>query len=165
MTGYPLTAPVNMSNDLDIQRHYYNKKGEEIKLEIVKQGDLVVVGLLVESDNKHPDTLIVDMLPAGFEIENQNLGKSVSLDSIKINNKTISSLQNKTEIVHTESLDDRFIAAVKVSQYQSANVFYLMRAVTPGQFQIPAAFAEDMYQPEVRSIFNNEFTRVTIHAR
>ena len=165
ITGYPQTAPVDMQNDLSIQRRYYNQQGEEINLELVKQGELVVVSLFVESDNKHPDTLIVDMLPAGFEIENQNLGNSVSLDSIKINNKSISSLEKKSNIVHRQSLDDRFIAAVIISKYQSANVFYLMRAVTPGIYQIPAAFAEDMYRPEVRSIFNGEHARVTIHAR
>ncbi len=165
LTGYPQTAPENMDNDLSIQRRYYNKNGDEISLDLIKQSELVVVSLSVESDNNHPDTLIVDMLPAGFEIENQNLGNSISLEQMKINGKSISGLQQKSNIVHQQSLDDRFIAAVKVSKYQSANVFYLMRAITPGSYLIPAAFAEDMYRPEVRSIFNNEFTQVTIHAK
>jgi len=154
-----------MDKDLSIQRRYYNIKGDEIKLELIQQSELVVVNLSVESDTNHPDTLIVDMLPAGFEIENQNLGNSISLEHIKINGKSISDLQQKSSIVHQQSLDDRFIAAVKISKHQNAIVFYLMRAVTPGNYQIPAAFAEDMYQSEVRSIFNNEFTQVTIHAK
>ncbi len=165
ITGYPRTAPADQINDLSIERHYYNKLGKEIKPELVQQGELVVVNLRVESDHNHPDTLIVDMLPAGFEIENQNLANSVSLETIKINKKSIKSLQERSTIINTESLDDRFIAAVEISKYQSANVFYLMRAVTPGKYQIPAAFAEDMYQPEVRSIFNGDTTQVTIHAR
>ena len=165
ITGYPQNAPEDMQNDLSIERRYYNKLGEEIELDLIRQGELVIVSLSVESDNKHPDTLIVDMLPAGFEIENQNLGNSVSLESIRINEKSIASLEKGSNIVHRESLDDRFIAAVKIGKYQSANVFYLMRAVTPGLYQVPAAFAEDMYRPEFRSIFNGKHTQVTIHAR
>ncbi len=165
ITGYPDNAPADANNDLRIQRQYYDKLGNQIKLDLVKQGELVVVNLQLESDNSHPDTLIVDMLPAGFEIENQNLANSVSLDNIRINNKSIKSLQEQSQVVTTESLDDRFIAAVKIGKYQNASVFYLMRAVTPGKYQVPAAFAEDMYQPEVRSIFNGETSQVTIHAR
>lgn len=165
ISGYPQQTPADSSSGMSIQRHYYNKLGEEIKLDLVKQGKLVIVNLRLESDQSHPDALIVDMLPAGFEIENQNLASSVPLQNMKINQQTIQSLQQKTQIVKTESLDDRFIAAVNISRYQSANIFYLMRAVTPGQYQLPAAFAEDMYQPEVRTIFQGKSSQVIIHAR
>ena len=165
ITGYPQTAPANMDKDMSIVRRYYNKKGEEISLDLIKQGELVVVNLSLESDHRHPDSLIVDMLPAGFEIENQNLGNSVSLDTIQINGKPVKSLENMSNIVHRESLDDRFIAAVNIDKSQGANLFYLMRAVTPGIYQVPGALAEDMYRPEFRSVFNNKSDQVTIYAR
>jgi uncharacterized protein YfaS (alpha-2-macroglobulin family) len=30
-------------------------------------------------------------------------------------------------------------------------LFYMLRVVTPGKFQVPATFAEDMYRPELRA--------------
>ena len=35
---------------------------------------------------------------------------------------------------------------------QPLELFYLVRAVTPGKYVVPATFAEDMYRPEVRGI-------------
>ena len=51
---------------------------------------------------------------------------------------------------HTEYRDDRFVAAAALGA--PMDLFYLVRAVTPGRYVVPATFAEDMYRPEVRGI-------------
>jgi hypothetical protein len=38
-----------------------------------------------------------------------------------------------------------------LSSYQNSHVFYLARAVTPGDYVIPPTLVEDMYRPEIRA--------------
>ena len=95
--------------------------------------------------------VIADMLPAGFEIETilrpedglrrdgkkgpyQWLGAIASFDM-------------------TEARDDRFIASKRFFRYYNQRktgetAAYIVRAVTPGDFAMPAALIEDMYRPE-----------------
>ncbi|MCB1595601.1 MAG: hypothetical protein KDI76_11885, partial [Xanthomonadales bacterium] len=51
-----------------------------------------------------------------------------------------------------EYRDDRFIAALSLSSYKDNDLFYLARAVTPGEFTVPPSLVEDMYRPEIRAV-------------
>jgi uncharacterized protein YfaS (alpha-2-macroglobulin family) len=56
-------------------------------------------------------------------------------------------------VKHVEYRDDRFVAALDMRfPHQSEVLLYLMRAVTPGDYSVPAPLVESMYKPEVRSI-------------
>ena len=57
-----------------------------------------------------------------------------------------------SSIRHREYRDDRFVAAIKVFPGRAANLFYLARVVTPGEYIVPPPFAEDMYVPEWHGI-------------
>jgi len=60
-----------------------------------------------------------------------------------------------------EARDDRYVAAFRFaperhsdgreSDRQTLNVAFIVRAVTPGDYALPAAVAEDMYRPAVRA--------------
>ena len=54
-----------------------------------------------------------------------------------------------TKTLHTEVRDDRFVAALDIESDDKRNftLAYLLRAVTPGTYQQPAVYVEDMYQP------------------
>ena len=41
------------------------------------------------------------------------------------------------------------VAALKLG-YGGARLYYLARAVTPGEYRVPPSFAESMYSPEIR---------------
>ncbi|MCI5128255.1 MAG: hypothetical protein D3911_10105, partial [Candidatus Electrothrix sp. AW3_4] len=96
--------------------------------------------------------LLVDLLPAGFEIERP----------ITEFDTTYSWLQNLelTSNRYVDARDDRFVAAFatdalpkvkgnpKMSRFQVA---YLVRAVTPGMYTLPPVEVEAMYQPEYRA--------------
>ncbi|SFD07425.1 alpha-2-macroglobulin family protein [Pragia fontium] len=153
--GYPLKQPAPMSNKLHIERQYLNLDGSVASLSHVESGQLLVVHLNVWADEPVNDALVVDLLPAGFELENQNLGSSSA--SLGDSAGELMSLQSKmqsTEIQYQEYRDDRYVAAVKVNGYRnsSATLLYLVRAVTPGSYSVPAPQVESMYKPEWHAI-------------
>lgn len=154
LSGYPLVAPAAESNKLNITRTVYGLDGRQVKLGSLKTGDLVVVHLNVSTTmDRIPDALVVDLLPAGLELENQNLGNSsASLSNSATNLKTLMNSMQQTTILHQEFRDDRYVAAVNVTKYRPATLLYLARAVTPGNYQVPAPYVESMYQPEWRAI-------------
>ena len=148
MVGLPEKAPEPQYNELTIKRKFYDTDGNPLVLDQMKSGELAVVQLVVTAKKRTPDGLIVDLLPAGVEIENQNLGlASVRLDDIKIDNKAVSEHTSKNSTKHEEFRDDRYVAAIDISQYGSTTLFYLIRAVTPGTYKMPCSYVEDMYRP------------------
>lgn len=156
MSGYGLDKPAARSEGMEVQREWYNKDGELLPSGHgsyqVKVGELVIVRLLVSAEERTPDGLVVDMIPAGFELENQNLEHAIKLDDFKFNGSSYAKLTRYTRIKHQEYRDDRFVAALDVGRRQGGSVFYLMRAVTPGTYKVPASLVEDMYHPQKRGV-------------
>ncbi|EGL71311.1 hypothetical protein CSE899_18514, partial [Cronobacter sakazakii E899] len=149
--GYPDVAPQPSSNVLHIERHYLNSKGESISLSNLKSGELVLVWLEVSASKTVPDALVVDLLPAGLELENQNLANaSASLSSAGEASDLINRMQ-QMDIQHMEFRDDRFVAALPVNEGVNATLVYMARAVTPGTYKVPAPQVESMYVPQWRS--------------
>ena len=154
--GYRTDKKVD-NNGISIKRHFYDAKGDEIDINTLKTGDMILVHIEVGLDKKRrnfsylPDAMLIELLPAGLELENQNLEHSFKLDNIKIDNKHIHQWQSNTQIKHQEFRDDRFITALALSKYRISHVFYIARAVTPGRYTIPATLVEDMYKPEIRA--------------
>ena len=89
--------------------------------------------------------LMIDLLPAGFEVENARLADTRSTNDLAW-------LPELTPTLYSEYLDDRFVAAFDLDwEHRSFTVAYLVRAVTPGTYHLPAAQVEDMYQPQYRA--------------
>ncbi len=86
--------------------------------------------------------LIVDSIPAGYEIENPNISASGEVTAFDW-------LEVERNAAHTEARTDRFVAALDRDDRDPLqfSVAYSMRAVSPGVFTQPAATVEDMYRP------------------
>jgi uncharacterized protein YfaS (alpha-2-macroglobulin family) len=93
---------------------------------------------------------VVDHIPAGLEVENVNLSKGPEAKEFKVDGVNLEEAMNDARIKHKEYRDDRFVAAVSLDGNPLV-LFYMLRVVTPGKFQVPATFAEDMYRPELRA--------------
>lgn len=152
ITGYPLQAPHPSSEVLKIKRTYMDLNGNPISIDRLSSGDLVAVRLDIQADRNVPDALVVDLLPAGLELENQNLAAaSASLaDSAPNLAEAIRDMQ-QANIRHTEYRDDRFVSQVAVEEYRPVTLVYLARAVTPGKYSVPAPQVESMYIPSWRA--------------
>ena len=126
----------------EIQRVYYDLDGNEANITEARQNQRYVVVLTVNQLNDWPSRIVVnDLLPAGFEIDNPSLVDSASLANFP--------WLSQTEAAHLEFRDDRFIAAFNRDQGPASfRLAYVVRAVTPGTYALPAASVEDMYRPE-----------------
>ncbi|GAA0786443.1 alpha-2-macroglobulin family protein [Marinobacterium sediminicola] len=161
--GYSDQPPAAYSQGMSVERRYYDADGQPLVPEQLKTGDLVLVELDIRSEQSIPDALIVDLLPAGLELENQNLATSLAMSELKIGDESVSDLMAMVDLRHQEFRDDRYVAAVKL-MLGRARLFYLARAVTPGEYRWPPSFAESMYRPELRHLGSDAGT-LSIRAR
>ena len=127
-----------------MSRSVFRPDGTAADLSKARQTDLFVVVIKgTRNDASEPaQTLVVDLLPAGFEIETATVSKGRSTTDY-------SWLPELTDTTYTEQRDDRFIAALDLKNgAKDFTLAYVVRAVTPGEFKYPALVAEDMYEPE-----------------
>jgi uncharacterized protein YfaS (alpha-2-macroglobulin family) len=152
--GYPTKAPAPNSDRISVERALFGTDGKPVNLSGgAKQfttGEMFIVRLRVKASQTIKDGLVVDRIPAGFEIENLNLSQGLQAGEFAVEGVNVAQANANDRIVHTEYRDDRFVAAAKLGE--PLELFYLVRAVTPGRYVVPATFAEDMYRPEVRGI-------------
>ncbi len=154
VSGVPATNEPAQSNGYRIERWTYSLDGDPVDFNAVQQNDRLVAILRITPETKRKGRLMVaDPLPAGFEIDNPNLlrsGDIASLDWLNLDNVA----------GHTEFRDDRFLAAVDWDSKNSFQLAYIIRAISPGNFQQPAASVEDMYRPELRG--RSETRQITV---
>jgi uncharacterized protein YfaS (alpha-2-macroglobulin family) len=151
--GYPNKAPAMQIDPIQVERNYYNLQGELVNPQKVKSGDSLLVNLNVRSSKRIKDALVVDLIPAGFELENQDLKNTIKIDAFKIGDESIEDIQdNNPNPQHPQYLDDRFVVAMDLVENQPQHAFYLIRAVTKGVYTNPPPYAEDMYRPFIRAI-------------
>jgi uncharacterized protein YfaS (alpha-2-macroglobulin family) len=152
VNGYTKTPPPKEDARIQVRREWYDSEGNFIERNEFKVGELVVAHLMIGAEEWIPDALIADLLPAGFELENQNLKNSVRLEDIQIEGNSLWRLRERAHVVHEEYRDDRYVAVVELHEHSDTHLFYLLRVVSPGKFSVPPPFAESMYRPEIRGI-------------
>jgi alpha-2-macroglobulin len=146
LTGVPATDLLPESKGYTVTRNVYRPDGTEADLRKARQTDLFAVVIKgTRTDASQPvQTLVIDLLPAGFEIETATVSKGRSTTDY-------SWLPELTESTYTEERDDRFVAALDLKGgVKDFTLAYIARAVTVGEFTYPALVVEDMYEPETR---------------
>ncbi|MBM6596727.1 alpha-2-macroglobulin family protein [Microvirga pudoricolor] len=144
VTGHPIEPEPAISSGYGVERSYYTLDGAQIQPDRVRQNDrLVTVIKVTETEAKQARVLLVDRLPAGFEIDNPSLVDSDTVSGL-------SWLTKDVEPAHTEYRDDRLVAAFDRGPGQPASfsIAYTVRAVSPGRYVHPPSQIEDMYRPE-----------------
>lgn len=146
LRGVPSEALPAEAKGFEIARTYFDVDGKIVDPAEAKQHDLMVVLIegQVTTDAEH-EALIVDMLPAGFEIENAALGGNSRGAGEAGQFRFLPPL---TFTQYEDTRDDRYVAAINTRGKQGFAVAYLVRAVTPGTYVHPAPFIEDMYHPD-----------------
>ncbi len=153
LTGYPNNLPAPQSHGVSISRQFLDTNAKPVDISKVISGDRMIVALKVESQKqKMPYALVVDMLPAGFELEDPNVSGSFRIDHIIVDGKTISQWHGDCHTDHTEYRDDRFISALDLGYNETCRIFYAVRVVSPGIFKVPPSLVEDMYRPYIRGV-------------
>jgi hypothetical protein len=144
VTGHPLEPQPALQQGYQVERAYFRLNGQRVDTASVAQNDrLVVVLTVTERERRRGSLLLVDHLPAGFEIDNPNL-----VDGGKV--EALGWLRRDVEPTTTEYRDDRFVAVFDRWDDKQASyaVAYMVRAVSPGRYVHPPAVIEDMYRPD-----------------
>ena len=152
VNGYSASAPPPEKENLQISRTWYDLKGQPLGSRPLASGELVLAHINVTSRMNIDQGLIVDLLPAGLEIENANLSQGEQLRDMIIAGIKPAEAMSNSNIRFQEYRDDRYVAAVRLQDYEALSLFYLARAVSPGTFVVPSPYVEDMYRPELRGI-------------
>ena len=149
-------SPSGVSEGYEINRRFLTAENQPADLARVTQGDRLIVLIEGQFTAAGPSqSLVVDLLPAGFEIENSRLEATAETN-------TFPWLTELTKPDQEEYRDDRYVAAFDLGTWQgwsrSGNdrktfrLAYVVRAVTPGTFSVPAVAVEDMYKPSLRAL-------------
>ena len=168
ISATPLPA---MSSGISLIREYWTLDGKPADLAKVQQNDRLIVTLRgATADQRHHEIALLDLLPAGFEIDG-----TVKADE---NGKTpYSWLGTLRALRLSEARDDRFVASfvvhpdgpsvvvddAKKEEKGDYLIAYMVRAITPGTYVLPAAIASDMYRPAIEA--RTAMGSVTIGAR
>ncbi|HYG46263.1 MAG TPA: MG2 domain-containing protein [Bordetella sp.] len=151
LQGTRQEPPAPRSDAIRLQRSWYTPDGKPWDGGVLHTGDLLVVKLRASANQVLPDALVVDRVPAGFEVENLNLSQSPDMQDWEIGGTRVAEAMANPAIKHREFRDDRYVAAMALNR-NAVEVFYMARVVTPGRYAVPSTVAEDMYRPELRGV-------------
>ena len=131
-----------IDNFLAVRKSFYDRDGNRINKNELKQNDLVVVRISIRAlqNNWVDNVAITDILPAGLEIENPRLKDVPGVNWI----------QDRSYPDYMDIRDDRISYFTSVSG-QNRNFYYMARAVSPGIFQMGPVGADAMYNGEYHS--------------
>ncbi len=148
VNGSPKEAPPAENNGFNLSKQVFTLSGEPVDLSRVRQNDRLIVKVSGNpTDQRLHPSIVVDMLPPGFEIETILRPEDAGERGLYRWLGDISSAKV------SEARDDRFIAAIDLRRYLSRRgsgqftFAYVVRAVTPGDYVFPGAVIEDMYRP------------------
>jgi len=151
VSGYPVKPLAPKDDRILVERSWWNTDGSAVTQRQFKTGEMLIVRLRVTARQRVKDGLVIDRIPAGFEVENMNLTQGSQASEFKVQNVEVAKAMANERIKHSEYRDDRFVAAADLDG-RPLDLFYLVRVVTPGRYVVPAAYAEDMYRPDVRGV-------------
>lgn len=166
-TGVP-TAPLPATaTGVTLAKHIFDMAGNEIDPAQVKRNDRLIVVLEgAASSRVQGSYAVLDLLPAGWDIEGV----------IRPDQPGYGWLGTLSDPPLRQARDDRFVAALALPEERMAEgiedrevpafapwtfkLAYAVRAVSPGQYVLPAARVEHMYRPAIAA--RTELGRSTV---
>jgi len=149
-------------NGLTVSRKYLTSRGKPYAGTSFLQTESYVSNVTIKADKELKNVVLVDLLPAGFEVENPRLDAD-SLPEANIKNAVVTVEDaNKRQqrrgrrnaavtASYLEVRDDRMIVAFDTLRAGTYHFYYVVRAVTPGTYQHPPVEAECMYDGGIRA--------------
>lgn len=137
--------------DIEVRRRYLNQEGIPYENEF-QHGDMIIAEVTVKALTSNlENVVVVDMLPAGFEIENARLASRAGIPWLK---------QQDFNPDYVDIRDDRLIFFGTFPRQRQRKFHYALRAVTRGNFTLPPVTAEAMYDPVKSSVAGSGNIRV-----
>ncbi|MDR2884472.1 MAG: alpha-2-macroglobulin family protein [Deferribacteraceae bacterium] len=133
-SGYDLNMPDKVAEGIEIERAYLDRDGN-VK-SAFSQGDDVTVRVRVRTNGSMPNiasAAIIDLLPGAFELQ--------------VN--SIDELRRDSSVDNVDVREDRIILYAPLSGSVSEFV-YRAKVVSRGEFTVPPAYAQAIYDPVYR---------------
>ncbi|MBU1238952.1 hypothetical protein KJ865_04510, partial [Myxococcota bacterium] len=155
-------VPAEASKGITLFKRIQTLKGKPVDARGVKGGDLVLVRIFayIPYGGKVKYLAINDPLPAGLEALDPRLTTSSTL-SVGSARDSFMARNSMYAVSFSEIKEDRVLFFCDNLYGGYYEFRYLARATSLGQFQVPPAFAEAMYDPEVRAL--SESTVLKVH--
>lgn len=134
-------------NYLKVRKHFFDRNGNEIGNKRFDLNDLIVVKLTIQASDfsrSVENVAITDILPAGFEIENPRIGAVREMVWVK----------DAATPDYFDIRDDR-INLFTTATGSPKNFYYLVRAVSKGEFKMGPVSADAMYNAEYHSYWGS----------
>ena len=142
-TGIPTAPEPAEANGFTISRSYYKMDGSQVDFGDIHQNDEIVT--VIDGSMSTPverQTLVVDLLPAGFEPD------AIAISGEQADGSKFAWLKDLVEPTFKATRDDRYVAGLTLSgENAKFKLAYVVRAVTPGTYALPGVQVEDMYAP------------------
>lgn len=124
---------------MKVRRSYYDRTGKPISGTTFNQNDLIVIKLTIvaQYSGTIENVVITDMLPAGLEIENTRLSAMPDM-------KWVAEAKERDEPDYLDVRDDRLNLFTSVTG-TTKTFYYMVRAVSPGTYQLGPVQADAMY--------------------
>lgn len=134
----------NISNGLVLKRRFLRPTGEEASLDDIACGEMLVVELSLgtTATRKVSDLVIEDLFAGAFEPVHSELDPSVFRD------------RSAEWVLRKDARDDRmlvFSKEVTLKKGDEVKICYPVRVVSAGDFVLPGAAVEGMYNPSLRA--------------
>lgn len=133
--GFSAEPPVESHNGIEIYREYLDSKGNVQNTFGLGDVAEVRIKLRATTDDIHYNVAIVDMIPAGFEID---------IESVR-------SSRSGFDPDYIDIREDRVVLFGTVEP-RSNEFSYKIRAVNPGTFKVPPSYGESMYDQTIWSV-------------
>ena len=106
----------------------------------------MVIKITKTADNTNSDLLLTDLLPTGFELEQDALVSAPLLSSVAVYDD-----EGDIKPGYEANMDDRYIAHFDNRWRVNANALltYVVRSAYTGEVQVGGAHVEHMYAPEI----------------
>ena len=151
--GVPTQSLPPEQKGIQVHRDFLALDGKPVDLAKVRQNDRLIVVVSVANQSRvYREIALLDLLPAGLEIE-----------GVLPEDNAYKFLPKLSKVSTAEARDDRFFSAFTLGKRTVAEALrhwyteedrsgvrlaYIVRAVTPGTYALPAVQAEDMYDPQ-----------------
>ena len=135
--GFDAEIPPETHKGIEVFREYLDASGKVTNK--VQLGDLLTVRIRFRTleGNKIPNVAIVDLVPAGLEMDIQSIRKAEKSGSFRPD--------------YLDIREDRIVAFGTFNK-DIQEFSYTARAINTGTFTVPPAFAESMYDQNIWSL-------------
>jgi len=137
---------------MQVRRTFFSRSGAQLG-NTFRQNDLIVVRISVEGQYQHDieNVAITDMLPAGFEIENTRLKEMPKMEWMG---------DDADQPDYMDMRDDRMNMFTTVTHTRK-DFYYMVRAVSPGTYQLGPVQADAMYNGNYHSYHGAGIVKIT----